>query len=95
MIKRIVKMEFEADKVEVFKFIFKQNKSKIIAQEGCYGLELYQDIHEYNVFFTYSKWKSQVHLDRYRKTELFKNIWKETKVFFCNKPIAWSVHEIL
>ena len=52
MIKRIVKMEFEADKVEAFKSIFKENRSKIAAQEGCYGLELLQDIHEFNIFFT-------------------------------------------
>lgn len=88
-------MEFEADKVEAFKTIFQENRSKIAAQEGCYSVELLQDIHEFNIFFTYSKWKSQNHLDLYKGTELFKNIWTETKVLFSNKPMTWSVQEIL
>ena len=95
MIKRIVKMEFEADKVEAFKSIFQENRSKIAAQEGCYGLKLLQDTDEFNIFFTHSKWKSQDHLDQYRETELFKNVWTQTKKLFCNKPMAWSVQEIL
>ena len=95
MIKRIVKMEFEIDKVEAFKSIFHENKSKIATQEGCYGVQLLQDIHESNIFFTYSKWKSQAHLDQYRNTDLFQKVWAQTKALFCNKPIAWSVKEIL
>ena len=46
MIKRIVKMEFESDKVEGFKSIFQENQSKIAAQEGCYEVQLLQDIHK-------------------------------------------------
>ena len=95
MIKRIVKMEFEADKVEVFNSIFQENQSKIAAQEGCYGVQLLQDIHESNIFFTYSKWKSQAHLNQYRNTDLFQEVWTQTKALFCNKPTAWSVREIL
>ena len=88
-------MEFKSDKVETFMSIFQENKSEIAAQEGCYGVKLLQDIHDSNVFFTYSKWKSQAHLDQYRKTDFFKGIWAQTKVLFCNKPVAWSVQEIL
>ena len=88
-------MEFEADKVEAFKSIFQENQSKISAQEGCYGVQLLQDIHDSNIFFTYSKWESQANLDQYRETELFKAVWTQTKTLFCNKPMAWSVQEIL
>lgn len=95
MIKRIVKMEFKYEKVEVFKSIFQQNHAKIVAQGGCYGVQLLQSIHEKNIFFTYSSWESPAHLDQYRNTELFKTVWTQTKVLFCNKPIAWSVEEIL
>ena len=95
MIKRIVKMEFKSEKVEAFKSIFEENQSKIASQEGCYGVQLLQDIHESNIFFTYSKWESQAHLDLYRETELFKGVWTQTKALFCNKPMAWSVQEIL
>ena len=95
MIKRIVKMEFNTEKVETFKSIFQENQSKIAAQGGCYGVQLLQDIHEENIFFTYSSWESQAHLDQYRNTELFKGVWAQTKALFCNKPMAWSVQEIL
>ena len=44
-------MEFQSDKVEAFKSIFKENQSKIIAQEGCYDVQLLQDIHESNIFY--------------------------------------------
>ena len=88
-------MEFKADKVEAFKTIFKENQSKIASQEGCYGVKILQDIHESNIFFTYSNWESQAHLDLYRETELFKGVWTQTKALFCNKPMAWSVQEIL
>ena len=88
-------MEFEADKVEEFKSIFQENQSKITAQEGCYGVELLQDINKSNIFFTYSKWESQVYLDLYRETKLFKGVWTQTKALFCNKPMTWSVQEIL
>lgn len=95
MIKRIVKMEFNTEKVETFKSIFQENQSKIAAQDGCYSVQLLQDIHEENIFFTYSSWESQAHLDQYRNTELFKGVWAQTKALFCNKPMAWSVQEIL
>lgn len=88
-------MEFKADKVEVFKSIFEENQSKIAAQEGCYGVQLLQDIHESNIFFTCSKWKSQAHLNQYRNTDFFQGVWAQTKALFCNKPLAWSVQEIL
>ena len=88
-------MEFEADKVEEFKSIFQENHSKIAAQEGCYSVQLLQDIHDSNIFFTYSKWRSQAQLDQYKETKLFKGVWTQTKALFCNKPMAWSVQEIL
>ena len=88
-------MEFESDKVETFKSIFQENQSKIAAQDGCNGVQLLQDVHKSNIFFTYSEWKSQAHLDQYRKTDFFQGVWAQTKVLFCNKPMAWSVQEIL
>ena len=31
----------------------------------------------------------------YRNSELFKSIWAETKVFFNDKPLAWSVDKVV
>ena len=52
MIKRIVKMEFEDKKVNDFKVLFQQYQSKIINQDGCYSVELFQDTQSKNIFFT-------------------------------------------
>ncbi|MFT5673230.1 MAG: hypothetical protein ACI9JT_001876, partial [Polaribacter sp.] len=30
-------------------------------------------------------------LENYRNTDLFKDVWAKTKVFFNDKPLAWSV----
>ena len=87
-------MEFEADKVEAFKSIFQENQSKIAAQKGCYSVQLLQDIHESNIFFTYSIWDSESSLNKYRESNTFKDIWSKTKPLFSSKAKAWSVEEI-
>jgi len=91
MFVRIVKMEFKEENVALFQEIFNQNKYKIRAFEGCSFLELYQD----NIFFTYSYWEDEIHLNRYRHSELFKAVWGKTKVLFDTKPEAWSVDKLV
>ena len=94
MIKRIVKMEFIDDKVESFITIFNSSKKMILTFKGCYSVELLRDVNAQNVFFTYSIWDSEAHLNQYRKSITFKEIWSKTKPLFCNKAKAWSVEEI-
>ena len=43
------------------------------------------------IFFTYSYWENKQDLENYRNSELFKDVWAKTKVFFNDKPLAWSV----
>lgn len=90
MINRIVRMSFEHDKVNEFIELFNASKHKIAAFPGCTSLKLLRDAHEHHVFFTYSTWESQEHLDEYRKSELFKQVWSHTRTMFNNKPMAWS-----
>ena len=90
MIHRIVKMEFDPSKLQEFLTNFEENKSKIRAFEGCKKLELLQDKHNTNIFFTYSYWVDETSLERYRNSELFKGVWAKTKVLFNAKPVAWS-----
>src|SRR5687768_13316043 len=94
MIIRIVKMTFEPSKVKDFIEVFDASKERIRNFEGCSHLELLNDIHSTNVFFTYSHWESEVHLDAYRNSELFKATWTRTKVLFSAKPEAWSVNTL-
>lgn len=87
-------MTFKKDSIFDFQNIFEQNKTKIRASEGCSLLELYQDKNVPTVFFTYSYWIDETHLNLYRSSALFKQVWSKTKVLFDAKPEAWSVDKI-
>ncbi len=91
MFVRIVKMQFQEDKVNLFIENFNAVKEKIRAFEGNELLELYQDKNNPTLFFTYSYWQTEAHLENYRNSALFKKVWSETKIYFNAKPEAWSV----
>lgn len=94
MLTRFVKLEFQADLIDQFLANFEENKERIRGFEGCLHLELLRERPNGNVFFTYSKWKSEDHLNAYRHSELFEQVWAKTKVLFAGKPEAWSVDSI-
>lgn len=91
MIRRIVKLSFHPEQVTAFLELFHSNKEKIRGFSGCISVDLLRDIDQDNIFFTYSLWDEPSSLESYRKSELFKSIWSETKIKFNDKPEAWSV----
>jgi heme-degrading monooxygenase HmoA len=95
MIKRIVKMSFQPEKIEEFKSIFEKNWHHITGFEGCSHVELLQDENNPSIFFTYSLWESEVAVNKYRDSALFAEVWGATKVLFNDKPMAWSVKQVL
>lgn len=92
MLIRIVKMTFKSKNIAVFEQIFEDTKPYIQSFEGCNSVELLQDIKDPNVFFTYSTWESEGHLNSYRNSEFFKVVWSKTKQLFDAKPEAWSTY---
>ena len=94
MLIRIVKMEFEPEKVNAFLDLFTATRQKIASFEGCKGVQLMNDIQSKNVFFTYSTWMSESDLEKYRNSELFKQTWTKTKAMFSNKAEAWSLKNV-
>ena len=94
MLIRIVKLSFEEGNIDTFLENFNINKKNIRNFEGCRLLQLLRDKNNTNIFFSYSYWESEEHLENYRNSELFKSVWKKTKVLFNNKPEAWSVDTI-
>ncbi|MFY0673860.1 MAG: antibiotic biosynthesis monooxygenase [Bacteroidia bacterium] len=94
MITRVVKMKFRANGVEPFLDNFNTVKTRIRGFEGCEHLQLWRDVNDKNTFFTYSKWQSEDHLNKYRNSDLFKAVWKFTKSLFDDKPAAWSVQQV-
>lgn len=94
MIKRIVKLSFQEEKIGAFLALFEETKDSIRSFPGCAHLELWNDLDEANVFFTYSYWESTDALEAYRHSALFKATWAKTKVLFNGRPRAWSVTEV-
>ncbi len=84
-------MTFRLEAVPAFLSDFEKIKNKIRAQDGCHHLELWREANGSNVLFTYSYWKNEEALNAYRKSDLFKSVWKKTKEKFAEKAEAWSI----
>jgi (4S)-4-hydroxy-5-phosphonooxypentane-2,3-dione isomerase len=94
MITRIVKMTFHSEQIPVFLALFKKNKNLIRGSEGCTHLELLNDKNNPNIFFTYSKWQDENFLEKYRQSDLFNSVWKQTKIMFSENAEAWTVSSV-
>jgi heme-degrading monooxygenase HmoA len=88
-------MSFDKDLIYKFLELFESHKELIRNFEGCEFLELYRDKENSNIFFTYSYWSNEEDLENYRQSDLFKNVWSETKKLFNDKPLAWSVDKVV
>lgn len=95
MFTRIVKMEFQEEKISEFLENFELVKEKIRNFPGCQFLELYRDKDNQTIFFTYSRWNTVMDLEEYRKSELFRQVWSKTKPLFSQRAQAWSVDTIV
>lgn len=94
-IQRIVKMTFHQDKCASFEQYFEEIKDKVGNQPGCHGVKLLKEASNSGVYFTYSIWDSQIELDAYRFTPLFKVVWPKVKDWFAARPEAWSTNVLL
>ncbi|MCH9660358.1 MAG: antibiotic biosynthesis monooxygenase [Bacteroidetes bacterium] len=94
MLIRIVKMEFDASKIDAFLHNFETVKADIRNFPGCQHLKLLRDKNDASIFFTYSHWTTEDDLEKYRQSELFKGVWATTKPMFRSKAQAWSVDAI-
>ena len=74
--------------------LFDKTKEKIRGFVGVRQLDLYRDNQNPNVFFTYSIWDNVSHLESYKRSELFKQVWSKTRSMFEQKAEAWSVDKL-
>ena len=93
MIIRIVRMHFVPEAVDEFLDIYGRTQAAILNMEGCTYLELMRDTEDPNVFLTISHWESSGSLDNYRKSELFKNVWRRVKAHFSKPAEAFSAEK--
>lgn len=91
---RIVKLTLQEECVTEFLANFNKQKAHIRAFDGVQHLELLNDKNNPNIFFTYSIWESEQHLENYRNSDLFKSIWAVTKPMFAAKAEAWSTESL-
>jgi heme-degrading monooxygenase HmoA len=94
MLTRIVRMVFRPESVADFLAMFQEKSVHIRTFPGCEKLELWQDETFDNIFYTHSHWHSKAALENYRKSDLFKSVWKLTKQGFADRAQAWSTRVI-
>ncbi len=94
MITRIVKLTMRDTSRKDFEIFVNTIKESIRGFEGCRDLEILQDIHNKNVFFTHSLWDSEEALDSYRQSDFFKRIWPSALRLFGDQPQAWTLERV-
>ena len=94
MIIRIVKLQFETEKVQDFLALFDSVVTKVNSFPGCYHMHMVRDIQNPNLFFTYSQWENETALNNYRDSDLFQSIWPIIKPWFSQKAEAWSTEKV-
>lgn len=90
MITRIVKLTFEADKIDDFLTFFETIKHQVNSFPGCYGMRLLRDVNHPAIVMTYSNWDSEESLNNYRDSVIFGTVWPTIKPWFGAKPEAWT-----
>ena len=88
-------MTFKSSSSDDFDDLSKKIYDKIKSFDGCLHLEIYRDIHSPDVFFSYSHWTSEEHLNEYRNSKFFIAVWSKTKEWFSERPVAWSVTKVI
>ena len=91
MLIRLVKLTIAREHIETFKAHFDAIKEKIRLSDGNLHVELLQDTHNPQVFFTYSHWEDEVALEKYRQSAFFDDVWRYTKTLFSDKAEDWSL----
>jgi quinol monooxygenase YgiN len=95
MLIRIVRMHFTEAGVEEFLGIFNAHKLAIRNFPGCTHLELLKDAEDPTIFTTLSHWQDELHLEQYRKSELFGKVWGTVKTLFAERTQAFSLIKYL
>ena len=90
MILRVVKMEFKPESLSAFDTLFNQVHAQIEAMPGCSRVQLLKGSENTCLRTTLSWWENTEDLDAYRRSELFGQVWPQTKAMFQSPPVAWS-----
>jgi len=95
MIIRVVKLNLRREGLDVFMSLFLPRSEHVRNFPGCQYLQLWKDVEKPDIYFSYSWWESPAHLEAYRKSEVYKEVWALLKSQFGDRPEAWTVEKIL
>lgn len=93
MITRLVKLTLKQERASEFVELYTQAQEKIKLFDGCIQLQLYTDAVFPNIFFTQSVWQSTHHLEAYRQSVFFNEVWAKVKPMFALRAEAWTLNE--
>ena len=94
-IQRIVRLHFKEGKEKVFlNEILPKQKHFTRSFQGCNRLELWQDVDNEQIVYSFSLWDSVEDLNNYRYSDQFRAFWKATKQHFKEPAQAFSAQQI-
>lgn len=92
MLVRLVRMHLREDALDAFLALFERTAPRIRAAPGCRHLDLWQHTDDPTRVATHSHWDDAAALDAYRRSDLFRTTWAETKTYFAARADAQSFH---
>lgn len=95
MILRIVKMEVDPQKLEIFELFMKNLSEEKAKLDGCVHHDFFCDKNYVNLFYSYTIWENLTYLKKYKKTPLFKEVVKTLKMLCSTEPSAWTVENLI
>lgn len=95
MITSIVKMRVKPACSVDFQKLAQAMSDEIRTTDGCSHFDLFNDKKNKSIFFAYSIWASEKHLEKYRKSVFNQTLWPKVKEFLAARPVAWTVENIL
>ena len=88
-------MHFTEAGVEEFLQIFDKHKAAIRNFPGCSHLQLLKDADDATTYTTLSYWNDLQNLEKYRKSELFGQVWGRVKTLFAERSQAFSLEKFI
>ena len=94
MLVRIVKLTFKQECIADFLQIYEGHREDIKSFDGFSSIELFKEVSNHQVLFTYSIWEDETALENYRTSTYFRDVWSRTKILFSAKAEAWSLEKV-
>lgn len=93
MILRIVKIKIDEVKIDTFKLFMKNLRNEKLRLKGCLHFDYFHEKKNKNIYYTYTIWENEKHLNQYKKSELFKKVISTLNSLSIEEPRAWTIED--